>query len=340
MKTKTLFSLCALAALITFLTVSSVATLAGPFPQGQSNGPKLSDAEIQALKAINSAPDATAKLAGVADFIKKFPKSGARLQLANIVAVEINKVTDPVQAITLAEKAQTIFTSEQELEIIKLALLDAYVFGRRADDTFKLANQMLARNPEDIHVLVQMTFIGTEEAKGKNPKYVQQSLQSGLKAIEVIEANKKPANMSDGSWAAHKAMLPQLYQETAILNLISGNAAEARARLIKSTALGPTDPSSFALLGLIMNDEYVQLASGYNAMPEGKPKEDLLKKLQELLDNIIDVYAHAAALATGKQEYQALLQQVTTDLTSYYKFRHHQSVDGLQQLIDKYKPHP
>ena len=215
--------------------------------------------------------------------------------------------------------------------------LDAYAGGNRVDDAFKMAAEMLAKNPEDVHVLVQMTLTGTEEVKQKNPKYAQQSLQYGLKAIELIEANKKPANMDDASWAVHKSALPQLYQQTAILYLVAGNAAEAKARLIKSTSLGPTDPSSFALLGLLLNEEYTRLAVGYKAMPEGKPKEEMLKKVEGLMDSVIDAYAHAVALATGRPGYEALLKQVSDDLTSYYKYRHNQSTQGLQQLIDKYK---
>ena len=337
MKTRILFSLCAVAALAALLILSAVNARGVVPPQGQGNGPKISPAEMQALSSINSMTDPAAKLAAVAAFMKKYPKSGARLQIAERVAEEIAKLKDATQAIALAEKAQTIFTAEPEQGIIKTATLDAYAGGNRVDDAFKLAAEMLAKNPEDVHVLVQMTFSGTEEVKQKNPKYVQQSLQYGLKAIELIEANKKQANMDDASWATHKSSLPQLYQQTAILYLVAGNAAEAKARLIKSTSLSPTDPSSFALLGLLLNDEYIQLAGGYKAMAEGKPKEEMLKRLEGLLDNIIDVYAHTAALAAGRPGYEGMLKQVSDDLTSYYKYRHNQSTQGMQQLIDKYK---
>jgi TonB family protein len=337
MKTRILFSLCAVAALASLLIVSAVNARGVVPPQGQGNGPKISQAETQALNTINSMTDPAAKLAAVAEFMKKYPKSGARLQIAQRVAEEIAKLKDATQAIALAEKAQTIFTTEPELGIIKTATLDAYAGGNRVDDAFKMAAEMLAKNPEDVHVLVQMTFTGTEEVKQKNPKYVPQSLQYGLKAIELIEANKKPANMDDATWATHKSALPQLYQQTAILYLVGGNSAEAKARLIKSTSLDPTDPSSFALLGLLLNEEYTQLAVGYKAMPEGKPKEETLKKVEGVLDNVIDAYAHAAALGAGRPGYEGMLKQVSEDLTSYYKYRHNQSTQGLQQLIDKYK---
>ena len=57
-----------------------------------------------------------------------------------------------------------------------------------------------------------------------------------------------------------------------------------------------------------------------------------------LIDKVIDQYAHAVALSEGKPEYQRLHEQALSDLTVYYKFRHNQTTDGLQQLNDKYKP--
>jgi TonB family protein len=335
MKTRIFFSLCAVAALL--LIFSAVKARGVVAPQGQGNGPKISQAEIQALNNINSMTDPAAKLAAAAEFLKKYPKSQARLQIAERVAEEIAKLKDTSQAIVLAEKAQTVFTSEPELGIMKTVTLDAYAGGNRVEDAFKLAAEMLAKNPEDVHVLAQMTHTGTEEVKKKNPKYAPQSLQYGMKAIELIEANKKPANMDDASWNIHKSALPQLYQETAILNLVAGNAVEAKARLIKSTSLSPTDPAGFALLGLLLNDEYIQLAGPYKAMPEGKPKDEMLKRLEGLLDNVIDAYAHTVALATGRPGFEGMLKQVSDDLTSYYQYRHNQSTQGLQQLIDKYK---
>jgi len=75
----------------------------------------------------------------------------------------------------------------------------------------------------------------------------------------------------------------------------------------------------------------------YEALPEGKEKKETLMRLDAMLDTIIDAYARAAALATGRPEYQTLMQQVIPDLTNYYKYRNNQSTKGLQQLIDKYK---
>jgi tetratricopeptide (TPR) repeat protein len=328
------------AAIIVFAFATSVPALSlSPF-QEQQKSVQLPDAELQALNAIKAAPNAAAKLTLAEEFVKKFPKSKARTEVAGLVASEIVKTKDVTEATTLAEKAGTIFTTASEREIINPVLLDAYVAANRVDDAFKLAGQMLGTNPDDLHVLLQMTFMGTEQAKQKNVTYAPQTLQYGARAIGLIEANKKPIQLDEARWTRYKSSLPQVYQETAILNLIAGNAAEAKTRLAKAIELSPNDPYSFALLGFLLNDEYTKLVPAFQAMPEGKAKEEEKKRLEGILDTIIDKYAHVAAVAAGHPEYQELIKQVVPDLTSYYKYRHNNSTEGLQELIDKYKPTP
>jgi tetratricopeptide (TPR) repeat protein len=187
-------------------------------------------------------------------------------------------------------------------------------------------------------VLVRMTQAGVEETRKRNRAHADVSLQYGLKALELIESGKKPASMDEESWLAHKGNLGQLYQQTAILYLAADNIQEAKTRLTKAASLSPQDPNNFALLGRLINADFVSQTKDFEAMPEGKTKQDALKKLEAVLDSMIEAYAHAAALATGRPEYQTLLQQVIPDLTIYYKYRHNQSTKGLQELINLYKP--
>jgi len=335
MKKKSVFSLPIFALLSCLLVSVRVAGFQTQQPQ-----PKLSGDEMKAVTAINAQTDPAEKLKGVADFIKKYPKTPIRAQLLDTVAGEIAKVKDPAQAVSFAETAQTIFTNEDEQATVQSMLLDSYLLAGRADDVFKVGTAVLAKNPDEVHPLVQMSFVAADQVRKQNTKYVQQGLQAGLKAIELIEADKKPAKMDAANWEKHKAQLPLVYQQVAILALIGGNPAEARTKAVKATAIGPNDPTNFAVLGMVINNDYMQLAQSYKTMPEGKDKEAALKKIEGLIDEIIDAYAHAVGLAIGKPEHQPMMQQLTVDLTSYYKFRHNQSTEGLQQLIDKYKPKP
>jgi tetratricopeptide (TPR) repeat protein len=263
--------------------------------------------EADALAAVKLATNPTTKLAAAEDFIARFPNSNARLTIAELVSAELLKVKDGAVALALLERATAVFTTDQEREVFKPVALGAYTLGNRPDEAFALASEMLAKNPDDLPVLVRMTQVGSEEARKRNRKYAETALQYGLKAIALIEAG-----------TTHKADLAQLYQQTAILYLVAGNTEEAKSRLTKASALAPQDPSNFALLGRVINADYVL------------KKQDL-----EMLDAIIDAYARAVGLAIGRAEYQLLLRQLMPDLTTYYKQRHG-SIKGLQQLINKF----
>ena len=292
--------------------------------------------EAQGLEAIKLATNPTSKLAAAEDFVARFPKSNERLRIAELIATEILKIKDGTVALALVERARAVFTSEQEREILKPVTLEAFALGDRADDAFALAAEMLTKNPDNLHVLVRMTQAGAEETRKKNGKHAAVSLQYGLKAIEMIEKGNKPSSVDDQTWTAHKANLGQLYQHTAILYLAAKNSDEAKARLKRASELSPQDPSNFALLGRLIDADYVVQMKSYKEMPEGEAKQEELKKLEVVLDSVIDAYARAAGLATGRAEYQSLLQALIPDLTTYYQHRH-KSTKGLPQLINQYR---
>ncbi|HET8782628.1 MAG TPA: hypothetical protein VFM63_09430 [Pyrinomonadaceae bacterium] len=298
--------------------------------------------EAEALTAISLATNPTTKLAAAEDFVNRFPKSSSRIKAAELVAAEILKVQNGFVAITLVERAQAIFTADEEREILKPVALEAYATGNRANDAFKLAAELLAKNPDDLYVLVQMTRAGAEEVRKRNREHAAVALQYGLKAITLVEAaGSKRSRLTDElSKAEPVGDLGQLYQQTAILYLGMGNTEDAKAQLTKATVARPDDPANFALLGRVVHAEYVKQNEAYEKMSDGKEKQETLKKLDAQLDTIIDAYARAAGLAMGRQEYQPLMQQVIPDLTNYYKYRNNQSVKGLQQLINKYRPRP
>jgi tetratricopeptide (TPR) repeat protein len=299
--------------------------------------PTASAAEAKAAEAINSAPDASAKLAAAGEFVKKYPKSTLRLQVANYVAGQIAQIADATQKLALAEGFRKVFKEDKEVEEIQLVTLDAYLSLKRVDEAFAHAALILAKEPENVAVMSHLALAGTEEAKRQNTRHVPVSLQYGLKAIELIEANKKPAYLDDANWERQKAMLPLLYLNMGILSFVSGNPVEAKPRFEKAVVLNPAEPTSYALLGNVLDDEYQQLAQSYKTMPEGKQKEETLKKATERMDQVIDLYARALGTSAGKPEYKTLQDQLLPAITPYYKYRHNGSTEGLQQLIDKYK---
>src|SRR6266568_1171047 len=143
-------------AVLALIVVVSTLSLSVQSSSLQENGkPKLSPDEAKAVATINSAVDAQAKLTAAEAFVKKYPQSTARLSVANYIAAQIGLVSDAAQRLSLAEKFQKIFTEEKELNAVGPVILDAYIAANRLDDAFDLASKILAKNPEDLRVLLQ-----------------------------------------------------------------------------------------------------------------------------------------------------------------------------------------
>jgi hypothetical protein len=306
--------------------------------KGKDQKPQVSEGEQKALTKIEAAPDAAAKIQAVTEFAKKYPKSTQRAKVITYALGEINKVPDSAQQVTLMEGMLTVFKEPTDADIINPFLIDAYIKANRTDDAFRVASTSIGKNPNDIATMTQITLVGVEQAKAKNPKYVQQSTQYGTKAIELIEAGKRPEGMEEARWSEYQTKwLPQLYQSLGLLALMTNNKAEAKAKLDKAVSLNSNDPFTLVLLGSMVEADYEKFAEQHKAQSPGPLKDELLNQAHGKMDEIIDLYARAVALSEGKPEYKNLHDQILEALQTYYKYRHKGSTDGLQQLMDKYK---
>ncbi len=314
---------------------ASMAIAASAQPQKQL---QASADEQKAVQAIAAAADDAGKLKAATDFVKKYPKSSLRPQVAHGLANHISAVQDPTQKATLAHSYSELFKEPSEQEMIVPVEIEALAAAKRLDEAFAVGTAHLAKNPDSLAVLVQLVATGADEAKKQNAKFVPQSIQYGAHAIEIIESNKKPADVDDAGWTSYRTtVLPSLYQSLGLLNLISGDRAKARISYSKASELTPTEPFNFIMLAGMVNDEYQNEAKRYQSMPSGAARDEELKKAQALLDAVIDAYAHAIAISEGNATYQAVRQQYLQDFEAYYKYRHNNATTGMQALIDKYK---
>lgn len=292
--------------------------------------------EEMAFNAISAAKSAAGRVAAAEDFVKNFPRSSRRPDAARLVAELLPTLRNPQIASALLQRSNAIFPSTAELAFINPVAIEIYTKSDQAEAAFKLASELLSQNPDDFRVLVMMTHFGASQARKNHRRHIEVSLQYGTRGIELLEKDQKPADVTDSIWSQRESILSGLYQQTGILLLAQGKETEAKAQILKATKLGPKDPGSYAFLGRVLDEEYERQMVLYESMPEGRSKESEKKRLEAMVDEMIDAYARAVGLATGKEEYQSLLQQVVPDLTKYYKYRN-QSMTGLQRLIDKYR---
>ena len=314
------------------------------FAQGQADtkpAPKISQDEQKLLQQMTSAPDAAAKLKIAGDLIKKHPKTTIRGQVAEEIANQITDVKDVTQRLALAQQFQTIFNDPADEAHVGPVVIEAYADSNKFDDAFTKGADFLSRHPDSLRVLVTLLSVGSEQAKKQNTKFIDQSIRYGGQAIALVEANKKPANFDDAGWQKFKtSTAPSLYQSLGLLHMLKGANAEAKASYTKASQLAPTDAFNFVMIAALLNDEYQAAAKAYQTMAAGAPKDAQLKKVEALLDTVIDAYAHAIALSEGNAALAQVRQQYLQDLENYYKYRHNRSTAGMQQLIDKYKPAP
>jgi tetratricopeptide (TPR) repeat protein len=324
-------------ALLTLLACCSALALGASF-QEKDKQEKVSDAERKAAQKIDDAKDTAAKIAAASEFVNKYPKSALRPKIAQLLVAQISNTQDTAQKISFAESYLGTFSEASETKPIYPVLIESYINAKRVEDAFNAAAPWLEVNPNEADVLYLLSVTGVEEARRQNPKFLKQSEQYGLKAIELIEADKRPESYTVEAWNKDKVIwLPQLYQSIGLLSLLSGNTTDALTRLQKAIALSPNDPFNYVLLSKIKNDQYMAGAQQLKAMPTSDQRTDTEKKLTVQLDEVIDLYAHALGLMEGKPQFKPLHDQLLPDLTNYYKYRHNNTTDGMQELINKYK---
>ena len=304
----------------------------------KSKRPPAGDVELQAAKKVQAAVDGAAALQAAGEFLKKYPKSPLRVQVAKITASKISQTEDNAKKLSLAETFTTVFTQPSESDVIIPTIIDAYTRANKFDEAFQKAATWLQSNPDDARTLVQMALVGSDQAKHANKKFTDVSRQYGLKAIELIEADKRPASIEADQWGEYKTRwLSQVYQSVGFLSMSAGDSEKAKTQLQKAISLNSGDPYNYLILGTLYDNEYQQAAEQHKKMMSGPDQDAMLKKALAAMDQVIDAYLHAIALSEGsdplKKVHDSLLQYVQP----YFKYRHNGSTDGLQEAIDKYK---
>lgn len=319
-------------AVIIFITGSSVSA------QNDQQTVKVTPEEAVAVKKIEQAQTIEEKLSATEAFIQKYPQSPARNQAANYIAGQITQLNENAKIISTAEKYMTIFGEPSEADLVLPTLIFSYVEQNRHKEAFAAAEKYLARNPGDVTVRIKLAAEAANLARQGNNEFAAQGRQYAQRAIELIEANQKPAELSAENWQEYQTKwLPQLYQYLGLINYHTANRTQARDNFQKSARLAPKDVNNWIMLGSMLNEEYQDLAKRHTASTSIQEQKELLTQASQKLDEVIQMYARIVALTEGDPSMAQIHKQVREDLVSYYKYRNNNSTEGLQELINKYK---
>lgn len=298
---------------------------------------KVSKDEESAIKKIEKAKTIDEKMQLIADFIKKYPQSPARKQVVGYAAAQISQLKDDAQIVQKSETYLTVFTQPEDADFVLPNMVYSYLQLKKTKEAFDAGQKYLARHPEDVTTRLRLTIEGSNHLRTGGKDYAAQTKEYGVKAIELLEADKRPADVAEAQWAEYKTKwLPQLYQSIGAVDFQTGDKAKAKANLEKATSLDQKDVNSWLLLASMLDDEYQAVALKYNAASGGAEKETLLKQANEKMDATIQAFARIVALTDAMPEAKQVNEQVRGNLESYYKYRN-KNTDGMQALIDKYK---
>ena len=212
--------------------------------------------------------------------------------------------------------------------------------------TFEACRIVLNAEPENLDTVLLMARAGYANVTLATPNKAlnAEALRTARQAVSMIEANKAPTKWDP--FPSKDEALGFLYYSQGVFAQETDPAA-ASAAFIKAAQSNSTfkqESSTYTYLANIYEtNELKKLVDAYTAaFPPGNPIPDEKKaqydemflQISKVQDRIIDAYARAyAILKADPKADQARTKAVLNKLTTYYKARHEDKEDGLQQLI-------
>ncbi len=203
---------------------------------------------------------------------------------------------------------------------------------------YALGKEILATEPENLKVLVDLGANGYFVPPLKNPTLTAEALDYATKALAMIESGK---TIDDWQPLANKDAAVAYLNYTIGTILIEKDPSTALKHLIKAAQLETPlkkEPWAYAWIAVAYetgpyakpSQEYKEKFAGKDETPESKLA---LANLNQLVDRMIDAYARAVALAGTDPKFAQAKTGWNESLTTWYKYRNNDKTDGMDQMI-------
>ena len=204
-------------------------------------------------------------------------------------------------------------------------------------EAYKQGGDLLAKNPDDLKVLVALGTNGYLLA-ATNPQLTAPALDYARKALTMVEAGKAPDTW--GQLGNKETALAYLNFTIGTLTL-EKEPANALKNLIKAAQFEtPLKKSPFTyayIAGAYETGPYAKMSEAYKAMYGGKdetPESKLaLANINQIVERMVDGYARAVALAGSDTQFAKQKPVWQESVTTWYKFLHNGSDAGMAEFI-------
>ncbi|HSB12506.1 MAG TPA: hypothetical protein VLM38_23660 [Blastocatellia bacterium] len=221
--------------------------------------------------------------------------------------------------------------------------------AKNVPEVIRIGKEVLAGDPDNLDYLSALVVqIRTNElfANPPNFSHAAEATDFAERSIKLIEAGK---TAGDPKVFNKNVTLGYMHQTLAVIYDHDKNTDKALAEYNKAAEAEPANSAYFFHCGRIHNEKYAAAAQKYQAIPEAdreaaEPKPEVKAALEEVnkqADAVITCWARFLGLTADKKDVnQQVRAQIEKALTDLYKYRHNDSTDGLQKLIDQNKPTP
>ncbi|MEK6285517.1 MAG: hypothetical protein AABO57_07235 [Acidobacteriota bacterium] len=271
---------------------------------------------------------------------------------------EANNTKDYPKAMELAKAYLEKFSSGKYAEYLKTKwvpqvrgmMFQEAAKAKNIAEIVRIGKEVLAGDPDNLDYLSAMVVqIRTNELSATPANYAHSAEAADFaeRAIRLIEAGKVPTGA--GPAFNKNVTLAYMHGTLAIVYEHDKNIDKTLAEYEKAGVLEPSNPTFFFHCGRIHNDKYAAAAQKYQAIPEADrdaadPKPEVkaaLEVVNKEADGVITCWARFLGLTADKKDYSADTRaKILKALTDLYKYRHNDSTDGLDKLIDQNKSTP
>lgn len=313
----------------TFLMIGATVALLA-MPVAATNLIKVSDNSVQDQCTQEN------KDAWYAEFLKIYKNDQAKafdLTKKYLACPATGEVTEAQQKIIdFLKKWSTAY----EEGMLKVTFTDELYNKKNYAKAYEIGKQILAKEPENLKVLVDLGTNGFVLLPLKNAQLNAESLDYARKGLQLIESGK---TVEDWGPLVNKDNAVAYLNFTIGAQSVEKDPVNALKFLLKSAQLEtPLKKSPFTyayIAGAYETGAYAKQSEAYKATYGGKdetPESKLaLVNIHQIVDRMIDAYARAVKLAGPDNAAQKAVW--LESLTTWYKFRNNNSDAGMNELI-------
>lgn len=228
------------------------------------------------------------------------------------------------------------FVAAYELALKKAAFTKAMYVDKKYPEAYALGKEILAIEPDNLKIMIDMGANGYQLAN--NPPLAAESLDYATKSLQLLDSGK---TVEDWQPLAGKEVAVAYLNYTIGSLTLQKDPSAALKYLLKAAQFEtPLKKSPFTyayIAGAYETGPYAKQSEAYKAMFSGKdetPESKLaLANINQLVDRMIDGYARAVHLAGSDTNFTAQKPVWNESLTTWYKFRNGDKVDGMTEMV-------